>query len=200
MTSSSSLPSRTRGRHPQPHRHEFFYSRELLVCVHTAGAQPRLLFVSSHVACLRPPEQLVDPLPGREREDRHHVRFGRPDQDVLLQTAYGRGARRAPKPAVVRGASGVRGQGQGQARGNFVAGGLVMALVRASRQLGSGLEQGTAGVHDVEMVYLGLACRPVAAERGVDGGVDPFGEGPGACLLGFPDVDVTQLAAELADT
>ena len=50
------------------------------------------------------------------------------------------------------------------------------------------------------MVYLRFARGAAAAERGIDGRVDPLLEGPGAGFFGVPDVDVAELAVGLADT
>ncbi len=54
-------------------------------------------------------------------------------------------------------------------------------------------------MHDVEALHRRLGRRPVAAERGVHGVVDPTGEGLGAGLLGLPDVDVAQVSLGVAD-
>ncbi len=52
----------------------------------------------------------------------------------------------------------------------------------------------------VQPLHLGLGGGPIATERRIHGKVDPLVEGPLAGLFGFPDVDVAQLAAGLANT
>ena len=54
-------------------------------------------------------------------------------------------------------------------------------------------------MHDVEVMHLGFRRWAVTAEGRVDRGMDPLLEGPGTGLLGFPDVDVPQATARLAD-
>ena len=50
------------------------------------------------------------------------------------------------------------------------------------------------------MVYLRFARGAAAAERGIDGRVDPLLEGPCPGFFGVPDVDIAELAVGLADT